>query len=341
MSTPRKMSSFRRSQSAHIQTSSPSAVASAYTSNQQQGQSGSGNISSQHHQENNFQKQSDYSTLIVDSNGAPIDKTHSPTPQPFIAALCYNGLEVTLAASLDDARSKSSGKINTVTSSITIILSRSRMTLQKLRVFGEVVGLYANNVNGLVSVVTSERKVFNFYPVVSSTAHTSAQEDLASGVGGGETYDEQKLDENNGVSTVFGKYFWVGGRTVDCSVLFNVDVPFHVITDTSIDRGSFDNTATPKFTSTVHISSSADHKLLIAHADQLAIFDVDPQKQNSSSVHEDTPNEVDNHAAGLHRNNFGEIVWTTRVRATISSAVLSGDGRAIAYVLQGEGVGVP
>eukprot|EP00979_Chaetoceros_neogracilis_P016177 scaffold7259_cov267-Chaetoceros_neogracile.AAC.13 len=220
-----------------------------------------------------------YETIILDSTGAPVD---SPArSSPFVSALCYKGLEVVLA-SHDQY--------------IEIILTRSRMTLQRLKVHGSIVGIYANPVNGIISVVTSSRKVYNFNPVPTKQS--------------GKSTNRQPV-------TVFGKYFWIKARTVDCTTLFNEDVPFKLNSNSA----------------TVHIGSSIDYKLLIAHADQIAIFDISPHDEEYLDI---KPKEED-----IMERREGEILWTTRVRATISHAVISGDGRSIAYVLHGEGIGVP
>jgi hypothetical protein len=153
--------------------------------------------------------------------------------------------------------------------------------------------MFANHVNGMISVVTARRKVFNFYPVPTLTS--------------GKSTSRQPV-------TAFGKYFWINGRVVDCESVFGNDVPFEIC----------DNKK-----ATVHIGSSIDYKLLVAHADQLAVFDISPLLHERESVQDEVQ---------IQR---GQILWTTRVGATISCATISGDGRAIVYVLQGEGIGVP
>ena len=221
-----------------------------------------------------------YETIILDSTGSPVNPPAQRSP--FVSALCYKGLEVVLA-SHDEY--------------IEIILTRSRMSLQRLRVHGQIVALYANPVNGIISVVTSARKVYNFNPVPTKPSGKST---------------------NRCPVTVFGKYFWIKGRNVDCCSVFSDNVPFQIHANSA----------------TVHIGTSIDSKLLIAHADQIAIFDISPGDDDVESMEHDGWEDT-------VESREGDILWTTRVRATISHAVISGDGRSIAYVLQGEGIGVP
>ena len=161
---------------------------------------------------------------------------------------------------------------------------------------------------------------------------------------------------------------------MDCKGLFDDSVDFEVGNNNMGRSG----TAQLGKVASVHICSSMDYKLLLAHADQIAVFDITPDdchldggdksegesESESESEHENASssasssgnndNDNDNGIAiaiaidsDAHEKeqrisqNRGEILWTTRVRATISAAAISGDGRSIAYVLEGEGVGVP
>ena len=249
------------------------------------------------------------------------------------------------------------------------------MTLQKLRVRGTIVNLSTNNQTGMISVVTNRRLVYNFKPVPTKCSGRWSEKEPV---------------------TLFGNYFWVRGKFVDCGMYFGNGngtgngnekneeqkerVPVHNT-----------NTSTSKMLSfqvgNVSVGSSMDFKLLIANADQIAVFDISPEENDweydddgngvgddygdgdgdgddhetmdHDNSHEDMKIDVDddddyhdhdhdeNNGSKL-RNRFGsgtqkhgDILWTTRVRATISTAAISGDGRSIAYVLQGEGVGVP
>jgi RAVE protein 1 C terminal./SH2 domain. len=273
MSTPRKLTSLHRATSARKLTSRPSAVAAAVAP---------------------------YETVIFDTCDSGDSMLTEPRVlsqtrriMPFVSALCYKGLEVVLASHDDDC--------------IDIILSRSRMILQRLKVNGEIIGIFANHVNGMISVVTSRRKVFNFHPVPT----------LPSG----------KSTKSGQPVTAFGKYFWMSGRVVDCASVFSCDVPFEI-------RGN-------QKEATVHIGSSIDYKLLVAHTDQLAVFDISPPflLYERDQVQDEEEEDEKEEQVQVQQ---GQILWTTRVGATISCATISGDGRAIVYVLvEGEGVGGP
>ena len=74
-------------------------------------------------------------------------------------------------------------------------------------------------------------------------------------------------------------------------------------------------------------ASMTERRVLIAHRDQLAIFDF--SVQISSSSLSQPPNEA-------------LLLWTHKLEGCIiETASLSGDGCAIALVLRGEGIGVP
>eukprot|EP00557_Chaetoceros_sp_GSL56_P000287 CAMPEP_0176502390 /NCGR_PEP_ID=MMETSP0200_2-20121128/14724_1 /TAXON_ID=947934 /ORGANISM="Chaetoceros sp., Strain GSL56" /LENGTH=3205 /DNA_ID=CAMNT_0017901451 /DNA_START=45 /DNA_END=9663 /DNA_ORIENTATION=+ len=277
MSTPRKLTSLHRATSARKLTSRPSAIASAVAP---------------------------YETVVFDTSSgedpAVIESHHVSSSRmktmPFVSALCYKGLEVVLASHDDEY--------------IDIILSRSRMVLQRLRVSGTIIGIFANHVNGMISVVTAHRKIFNFYPVPTLPS--------------GKSTSRQPV-------TAFGKYFWINGRVVECESVFSCKVPFEKMIHDKNQKA------------TVHIGSSIDYKLLVAHEDQLAVFDISPpslhEKDQVQDVHRQVQ-EQEQDDETVQEIQRGQILWTTRVGATITCASISGDGRAIVYVLQDEGVGV-
>lgn len=99
------------------------------------------------------------------------------------------------------------------------------------------------------------------------------------------------------LSSAYVRHRWINGPVVDCRAIF-----------VGLEQEGFEK---------VHISSSVDYKLLVGHRDQLAVFLVKPTKGRA----------IDANA---------EVMWTTRLEQSISSARISGDGQAIVYVLEGE-----
>mmetsp|Transcript_19821 Transcript_19821/g.30037 ORF Transcript_19821/g.30037 Transcript_19821/m.30037 type:complete len:1666 (+) Transcript_19821:116-5113(+) len=159
------------------------------------------------------------------------------------------------------------------------ICARTRVTLQFLEIppNSTVIWLSSNASNGMVMVGLSHGEIHTYVPK--------------------ETYARQTT--NSTLISAYGRYRWVNGPIVDCRPIF------------------FDgsrNSKTLDFQN-IHISSSFDHRLLVGHGNQLAVFLAAPDDL------------VEN----------GELLWTTRLDGNIVSATLSGDGQAIVYVLEDEG----
>lgn len=101
------------------------------------------------------------------------------------------------------------------------------------------------------------------------------------------------------IARAYGKYRWVAGPLVRCNQVFY---------DGGEERA---NLLTPR---NLDISSSQDDKMLVTHRDQIALYDV-----------------------CMSDSKEANLLWTTRLEATVVSAKLSGDGCAIVVVVDGDG----
>lgn len=168
------------------------------------------------------------------------------------------------------------------------ICARTRVMLQTLDLPSDsssVVRIFSNPENGMVILALSDGTIQTYHPMKIAPR-----------------------PEPNKVMSAFGRYRWINGPKASCREIFNlgnVNQP-DIFTFNGQDC--------------VDVSSSSDYRLLVAHHDQIAIFDATPL----SDVSIETP--------------IMDLLWTTKLDRTIDSARISGDGYAIVVVVVGEGV---
>ncbi|KAL7521427.1 hypothetical protein ACHAWX_006106 [Stephanocyclus meneghinianus] len=223
-------------------------------------------------------------------------------------SLCYRGLEVIFTVLV---KKNCSGELF---SELAAIHSRSRVIFQRIpiRFHGDddeggdsdsehsIVALSSHPRNGIVYAITSQGLVRSYHP----------------------TRADPKLH-------AYGKYRWGEGCRVNVRAVFG----FSSEGGTCFCRDTFEKkkkstTAEyPLEESTLTVPSSApgpvflcpsstSQRVLIVHADQLAIYDFSAEQT-------------------------ALLLWTQKLGSTIEHASLSGDGSAIVVALRGEGVGVP
>ena len=168
------------------------------------------------------------------------------------------------------------------------ICARTRVMLQTLDMPSDsssVVRLFSNPENGMVILALSDGTIQTYHPMKTAPR-----------------------PEPNKVMSAFGRYRWMNGPKVSCREIFNL--------------GGVNRTEIFTFNGEdcVDISSSSDYRLLVAHHDQIAIFDASPLRDASM------------------QNSIMDLLWTTKLDRTIDSARISGDGYAIVVVVVGEGV---
>ena len=121
--------------------------------------------------------------------------------------------------------------------------------------------------------------------------------------------------------TEWGVYRWVPGKVIQGASIF-------------YDAGSvvrFGDRRTSAAGDLVDLSTSANHRLLIAHQQQLALVDTAP-----ALFGKDTMTETASTAESDTSTTTTPLLWTTAVASPIQTAKLSGDGNAIVVVLAGD-----
>ena len=182
------------------------------------------------------------------------------------------------------------------------ICARTQAVLQTLDLpsrEAKVVSIMSDPATGMVAVAMSNGSLQTYHPVPTNSKLSS---------------------DPSVIVSAFGKFRWVTGQSIQCRDVFygegeqQKDVFRH---ERSTDQGD-----------PVEISSSSDHKVLVAHRDQLAIFDATPiELLFDQSVTKE-----------MEETTKAELLWTVRLERNIVTAKLSGDGRAVAVVVDGEGL---
>eukprot|EP00804_Cyclotella_cryptica_P003754 CCRYP_008920-RA/>CCRYP_008920-RA protein AED:0.01 eAED:0.01 QI:160/1/1/1/1/1/3/904/3233 len=261
-------------------------------------------------------------STVISRRGTSSSSSSAPTataaPQnednpALFASLCYRGLEIIFTV-LD--KKKCNGERF---SELACIHSRSRVIFQRIRIRFDaddvehgnkklegrggdsdrsIVALSAHPRNGIVYVVTSHGLVRSYHPALA----------------------DPKLH-------AYGKYRWGEGCHVNVRTVFGFQsgegpcfcrAPLKKNKNINADKLEESIPATPSTTvgPVILCPSSTSQRVLIVHADQLAIYDFSNEQ-----------------TAGL--------LWTHKLGSIIEHASLSGDGYAIVVALRGEGVGVP
>lgn len=117
----------------------------------------------------------------------------------------------------------------------------------------------------------------------------------------------------------FGRFRWVPGPVINCAETF------YDATDTAFFRGasSLGNDEDRR----LDLSLTGDNKVLVAHRDQLAVFD------GSTATSTATTFRTTQSAASPPP---AELLWTTQLPGHVVTAKISGDGQSIAVVLNRE-----
>ena len=198
--------------------------------------------------------------------------------------LTYKGMEVIFS--------------NTSTQRIVGVCSRTHLLFQTLQLASDsaVVSLTSNSYTGIVIVAHEDGTIQTYNPISRDQSH----------------FNEQT--QTNASTFPIGKFRWVDGHTIDASQVFYQ----------ASERVGFQDRRSTTAGKLVDISSSCDHKMLVAHRNQLALFEVAPidvskdRKQSSTSV-----------------GAIVTLLWTTLLQSNIVAAKISGDGQAIVVVSDG------
>ena len=276
-----------------------------------------------------------------------------------VCAMSYRGMEV-IFASLPPSSESGTALLSGVPSNgspLVAVFARTRAPFQTLDLPPEsaragVVALTGHPATGLVCAATADGRVHTYHP---------AQAIPASDSDGRDSCNEENVVPRRPV-TVFGRYRWRTGRVAECGEVFSHETQaagvggeesatastatFHRKLPLNGPSGGENDDPGGGTSSAggdrsyeerghVCISTSLDQKVLVAHRDQLAVFDAAPAPGKFRSA-DDAPR-----AERVLVPPPAELLWTARVHATVLHASIAGDGRSFAYVLAGEGEGVP
>jgi hypothetical protein len=161
-----------------------------------------------------------------------------------------------------------------------------------------IISVMANQVSGLIAIALSDGTIQTYSPIPTDP-----------------------------VVHAFGRFRWINGPTIRCG---------HVFYQKG-EKTLFNNRRSAKPGETLEMSSSRDQKLLVAHRNQLAVFDVNTITQHPVS---DLPGESDAKKQEGVTPAVAQLLWTTSTSEQIVAADISGDGQALAVVADGTRPGV-
>lgn len=191
-------------------------------------------------------------------------------------------------------------------SSIVGVCSRTHMVFQTLHCASEApaISISSNSSSGLLVIAHQDGIVQTYRPIPTNRGEPEVA---------GSNDEPQSSSTSTSFKPPpfpFGKYIWINSITIDAAkVFYQPD-----------EQPKFLDRRSAKPGQLVDISSSADQTLLVAHKNQLAVW----------QAVQATPGPTSPRAAG------GRLLWTTLLPSNIVAAKISGDGQAIVVVLEGD-----
>lgn len=213
------------------------------------------------------------------------DKAFKFTPESSIfTLLTYRGMEVIFA---DTGFQKVVG-----------ICSRTHLLFQTLNLASEspVVSISSNSNCGMIIVAHKDGTIQTYQPLPTDPSNP------------------KEPKQNNVIPSAYGRFRWIDCLTIRASEVFYQPG----------DKVKFQDRRGSQPGELVDISSSCDHKILVAHRKQLAVFEATPLNTPQDDSSEAKISSVDGNAT---------LLWTTVLPANIVTAKISGDGQALVAVL--------
>ena len=156
-----------------------------------------------------------------------------------------------------------------------------------------IVAVTANQTTGLVAIALSDGAIRTYSPVPTDpTKHP------------------------------FGRYRWIDGATIHSSQVFYQHN----------ETMAFKNKLQAEPGQALILSSSRDHKLLVAHRNQLAVFDVSLNRMSTTNNYENSSLIVDAAEKEETIPAVAQLLWATSMPQQIVLASISGDGQSLAVV---------
>jgi len=169
-----------------------------------------------------------------------------------------------------------------------------------------IVSIVANQTTGIIVVAMSDGAVQTYRPVPTDPAVHS-----------------------------YGRFRWIDSVTIQCRSIFYDDAHSSSNTD-KISRSFFKEKRLAQPGEALILSSSCDKKLLVAHRNQLAVFDITDASSFSMPAEEandkpTTPSSVvSSKRASSSERTAQLLLWTTLLPGPVVTASISGDGQALA-----------
>ena len=205
------------------------------------------------------------------SNSAELDNI--AIDSSMFTTLVYRGMEVVFAH---------------VTSyrAIVGLCSRTNFLFQKLNLASEapVVSITSNSSTGVLIVGHSDGVIQTYRPVQTDPIN----------------FEEKDTPQHK---AFFGKFRWKNSVTVNSAKVFYNQFGGRAIKFCDRRQG--------KAGELMDISSSYDHKILVAHRQQLAVFEIFPPTTSNAAT----------------------LLWTTMLPSKVVTAKISGDGQAVVAVI--------
>ena len=176
------------------------------------------------------------------------------------------------------------------------VCSRTKFLFQKLNLSSKapVVSITSNSSSGMLIVAHQDGMIQTYVPVQTDPIK----------------FNDSKSEQKP--KSVFGRFRWIDGIVVNAAEVF------YNLPDEE-DAIKFCDRRMGEPGELVDISSSYDFKLLVAHRQQLAVFDALPGR--ASDENQDPKG-----------SNAATLLWTTILDSSIVAAKMSGDGRALVVV---------
>ncbi len=174
------------------------------------------------------------------------------------------------------------------------VCSRTNFLFQKLNLSSKspVVSITSNSSSGMLIVAHKDGIIQTYVPVQTDPINLN----------------DPKSDQKP--RSVFGRYRWIDGMVLDAAEIFY---------NPGEEGIRFCDRRQGEPGELVDISSSYDFKLLVAHREQLAVFDAFPGRESNENI-------------DPKASNAATLLWTTILDSSVVSAKMSGDGQALVVV---------
>jgi len=227
----------------------------------------------------------------IASSSSMVNADNIALDSSMFTTLIYRGMEVVFAYVISHR-------------AVAGVCSRTNFLFQKLNLGSEapVVSITSNSSSGMLIVAHEDGVIQTYTPVPNDLVNF-----------------EQK--ETQQPKSVFGRFRWI-----DCMSINAADVFYH---HSGKETVKFCDRRQGKAGEVIDVSSSYDYKILVAHRQQLAVFEAFP---HTPRVDDDVDKSNEN-LTSIKRNNAATLLWTTMLPSKVVTAKISGDGQAVVVVI--------